>query len=191
MLAELEHYRPPAHKAHLEAIREACWGHRHGPPADAAVAGHVEARRPGARPGSYGAPPTDAAAPSAEPHPHAVRAAVRASGDRATVLAFNACCEAVWAFRAVHTAYADLCACGGGVAAMGVGGVGWGYGRGIDGLPHSAFLFGLLGPNDALSASGCDDDAAARNSSPFPPFRAADIGRVTTCEIATGGTPYK
>ncbi len=135
MQAELEHYRPPPHRALLRALRHALWGDEDGTPEDAAVAGALRARGlslpppPGLASGGCagaggcpggggggggggecpaapaGAPPPPA--PAARP-PHALREAVAASGSRPLIRAFNRCVSCVFNFRVMHLAFAEL-----------------------------------------------------------------------------------
>ena len=104
MLAELEHYRPPSHRRLLRSLRARMFGDASGSPEDAAVAAGVAAR-------GLSAPPPAAVPCAPGPAPpvrHALKDAVRATGDREAVRAFNRCVALVRAFRDIHVAFAEL-----------------------------------------------------------------------------------
>ena len=79
MLADLDAYRPPPHRAFLAQLRTLMWG--------------------GAHAGGIG--------PSSQLAPHLLRDYVRAAGSRALVRAYNAAVANVYAFRAIHVVFAE------------------------------------------------------------------------------------
>jgi hypothetical protein len=97
MLAELEAYRPAAHRAYLAALRRAVYGA--GTDVGAGGAAAAAAAEVGA-----GA----AVQQPAPPPQHRLRDFVVAAGSPGLAAAFNACVGLVWAFRAIHVTFADM-----------------------------------------------------------------------------------
>ena len=106
MLAELEHYRPAAHYQLLRSLRARLWGNADGSPADAEVARGVKARSLSQPPAASSSADAPAAAVSASSH--ALKDAVRASGDRNLVKAYNSVVSQVFSFRDLHLTFAEL-----------------------------------------------------------------------------------
>lgn len=113
MLAEIEHYRPTAHRQLLRSLRMRMWGDANGSHADAAVALGIEKRGLSAPPpqqADAGCP--YATAPNATTitptNVHALKDALRSLGDRSAIRAYNALVEQVHAFRDIHMSFAEL-----------------------------------------------------------------------------------
>lgn len=107
MLAELEAYRPAAHRAYLAALRQAVYGPGAnvgaGGAATAAAAAVAGAETTTTSAGAAAQQPTPPPAP-----PHRLRDLVTAAGSPALAASFNACVGLVWAFRSIHVTFADM-----------------------------------------------------------------------------------